>query len=662
MNFFRSILFFLALISISFSASAIDKRTYTVGTVSNDFVALILFSEVESHFGIKFKYINYNNFSDGLAAVKSDEVDFMASVSYTDERSQWFEFSKPVNIDYTYVFTFDGNIDIDDVISLAIPKDSLFATIVPEQFPDISYYEYSTIEEAKGLLNARLVDGIIGSLFNIQEMLQHGLEAHLLDYRLRQYPVSLIAPKGKNQDVLKIIEEFATSPAFQVHLKSSVFAYQKKLRKTALRSDVIKSGINLSRPLKVKLKGDNGGLFVRYTKEGKVEGITPEILFEVCDVLQVRCQVVSDEYESWSSMITSLEENSVDILGPMSVTEKRKEQYNFSNPYYTQQSIMVKRKRYKDDVYNSVSEMFAERIGVVADSFHDKLLTDFFEGLETKRYSSFDELLKALVTKDIDYAFVTRSAFNRALVASEALLPITEESSLGTIYQYPVGFGFADNEKGARLATLFSDALELIHVNKIIEKHDVPPDWYETLVWQNKLRNASAVGFMIIGIAFLWAIYFFYSKSTTDELTELKNRLALYKRYGKKLPKSYSLVYLDVNKFKYINDTFGHAIGDKALIVLAGKIKKYWKGQAYRIGGDEFVLIYRGSPEQIDQMLSKINPYRLCDEKAGVDHEVTLSIGIAKAREQHQPIDTVLHTADQSMYRSKSRFRHASRD
>lgn len=80
----------------------------------------------------------------------------------------------------------------------------------------------------------------------------------------------------------------------------------------------------------------------------------------------------------------------------------------------------------------------------------------------------------------------------------------------------------------------------------------------------------------------------------TDSLTQVPNRKA-FQRDMKKVDNRYSLIMIDIDNFKSINDTNGHLYGDKVLQQLAEILQKAVDsdGKVYRIGGDEFVLIVR---------------------------------------------------------------------
>ena len=152
--------------------------------------------------------------------------------------------------------------------------------------------------------------------------------------------------------------------------------------------------------------------------------------------------------------------------------------------------------------------------------------------------------------------------------------------------------------------------------------------------------------------------------ATTDGLTALSNRRhfeelaraewARFQRYGRPL----SLLLLDIDNFKSINDRFGHDAGDLVLKAVAFicKTTKRQIDVAARIGGEEFVLLL---PET-DEADAEIAAERL--RKAiqihtrtlpGENLEVTISIGVAGASQAMSGFEVLLKRADEALYEAK---------
>lgn len=155
-------------------------------------------------------------------------------------------------------------------------------------------------------------------------------------------------------------------------------------------------------------------------------------------------------------------------------------------------------------------------------------------------------------------------------------------------------------------------------------------------------------------------------KASIDPLTGINNRRSFcnklsYALNPRRAPKSkynIGVIYLDLDKFKPINDKFGHAMGDEILQLISLRLlSAIRKGAAVgRLGGDEFaVLIPRVTDVELDQVISRIK--RALAEPYHVDGQivnVAVSVGAYLANLGEDP-DTCLRMADEAMYAIKRR-------
>jgi diguanylate cyclase (GGDEF)-like protein/PAS domain S-box-containing protein len=156
--------------------------------------------------------------------------------------------------------------------------------------------------------------------------------------------------------------------------------------------------------------------------------------------------------------------------------------------------------------------------------------------------------------------------------------------------------------------------------------------------------------------------------ATHDSLTGLPNRsllsdrltmgLALSRRNGNRL----AILMLDLDKFKVINDTMGHAVGDELLKAVAERLTNVTRRSdtVARIGGDEFVLVLPqvSSPDVAGMLAQRIlDAFQDQFIFDGHDLKITTSIGIAVYPDDGKDIDVLLKNADQAMYRAKEEGR-----
>ena len=159
-----------------------------------------------------------------------------------------------------------------------------------------------------------------------------------------------------------------------------------------------------------------------------------------------------------------------------------------------------------------------------------------------------------------------------------------------------------------------------------------------------------------------------------DELTRLPNRARLSQLLDEAMRAAdrdgYLLVvcYLDLDRFKPVNDRFGHAAGDRLLVELAGRLRsalrsrEHWVDSAARLGGDEFVLLLRaGTLEEarlaVERVLRVVSlPYVIDAEHDPV--QVTASMGATVYPIDRSDADTLLRHADHAMYGAKQAGRN----
>ncbi|UCE78693.1 MAG: diguanylate cyclase [Nitrospiraceae bacterium] len=189
----------------------------------------------------------------------------------------------------------------------------------------------------------------------------------------------------------------------------------------------------------------------------------------------------------------------------------------------------------------------------------------------------------------------------------------------------------------------------------------------------------SATGFflLLIGMVYLNKIIFpriiLYQKklelsSITDELTDLLNRRGFLKFAQKQIEianrhkSHFSLLFLDLNDMKAINDEFGHHEGDQALINLTNILNRTFRSSDIisRMGGDEFAVLMTGArgtateKAVIDNLLDNLRNY---NEKTEKGYTLSVSTGIVYYDPAHPCVlEDLLLRADKLMYENKQRY------
>jgi diguanylate cyclase (GGDEF)-like protein/PAS domain S-box-containing protein len=150
-----------------------------------------------------------------------------------------------------------------------------------------------------------------------------------------------------------------------------------------------------------------------------------------------------------------------------------------------------------------------------------------------------------------------------------------------------------------------------------------------------------------------------------DALTGLANRvlfkdrvehaLARVARTGEKV----AVLFMDVDDFKLVNDSYGHVLGDGLLVQVAERLGGILRTSdtAARLGGDEFAILLEGPTDLVEACQVAQRTLRLFDEKYRLDNaelSVSISIGVAVSDGSHKTAQEVLRDADVAMYSAKS--------
>lgn len=190
----------------------------------------------------------------------------------------------------------------------------------------------------------------------------------------------------------------------------------------------------------------------------------------------------------------------------------------------------------------------------------------------------------------------------------------------------------------------------------ILEKRSYP--WHFTKFEDALLAFTSAV--------MDYKIYLLSIRSNIDILTGLPGRRMLDESFDQQLidaePLNLYILLLDIDRFKHVNDTYGHLVGDVVLRALAANFLAWtrYDEQAYRYGGEEFIIIIRTKTDEQARQAG----LRLCQlvgqqKIPYADGEIAITVtgGITRAQ-RDEKLDTALGRADRAMYQGKQSGRN----
>ena len=156
-------------------------------------------------------------------------------------------------------------------------------------------------------------------------------------------------------------------------------------------------------------------------------------------------------------------------------------------------------------------------------------------------------------------------------------------------------------------------------------------------------------------IAFSTVIYYLFlymERTQVDALTGVFNRETYYRDMLRMGKNTTGIIQFDMNGLKYINDTFGHLEGDKAIAEIASLIRKSIKRNmfVYRLGGDEFTLLSINAKEE--QIINVVNEFN----KRIKETKYCCSVGYSIKKDRLQTINDLFKEAEEMRYKNNDEF------
>ncbi|MGY5538292.1 GGDEF domain-containing protein [Vibrio sp. Hep-1b-8] len=207
---------------------------------------------------------------------------------------------------------------------------------------------------------------------------------------------------------------------------------------------------------------------------------------------------------------------------------------------------------------------------------------------------------------------------------------------------------------------LYMSMIQYVNTNFRIKS----PLYRDQMKQAQNLNDIQFASLMLLVLCVCLAMYIFHKESEyhkqlslTDSLTGIANRLAMFSELKRRTDSDtpFSILLLDLNKFKQINDYHGHYAGDQVLKAVTRRLSRLGL-ECYRIGGDEFAVISNQTDlAVINKTIDTIhqNVFKPIKIKDGTQFELTTSIGIARYPEDSLNVAELLTHADLSMYSDK---------
>jgi len=213
---------------------------------------------------------------------------------------------------------------------------------------------------------------------------------------------------------------------------------------------------------------------------------------------------------------------------------------------------------------------------------------------------------------------------------------------------------------------------------------------YLATLWEHPLEKHDLLvpGVFLLGACFVWLtislslqtaikvrrVTLLEQENITDPLTHIYNRRYLERRLHEEFDRAqrystpFSLLLIDIDHFKRINDSYGHQVGDRVLCHLSKQLQKSLRPSdiVARFGGEEFVIlapntdleVARGLGERLRQFIERHDLVLDPESSQTPGIKLTVSIGISDSQNGCRTPKELLHQADQALYHAKNQGRN----
>ena len=379
--------------------------------------------------------------------------------------------------------------------------------------------------------------------------------------------------------------------------------------------------------------------------DGRIDGANDYFL----KMLGFSSQDIADEKVNWKNM-TPPEMNERDAQAI-----KELAQFGRCNPY---EKVLLHKNGQRIPVYLGAS---------LVDEHHDRGIA-FFIDLSERKKSEEQLRLAAVVFDASPDGILITDANTRIISVNNAMMQMTGYDKTELI--------------GERPAVLQSEYTSLSKYKKMWESLEADDFWQGDIM--NKMKDTrllpvhvsisrvkNSEGEVTHYVAIFSDIQERKAReeklkylANHDQLTGLSNRSYLKQRVEKLIAKSqkdqssFGLLFFDLDKFKPVNDNYGHEVGDKLLQIVAKRLAGHIRNSdtVIRLGGDEFIILLEdiNDKKTLDMICSK-TVERVCEpcHINGYSIEVYVSVGASIYPENGEDLKSLLHHADRQMYQMK---------
>ena len=643
--------------------------------------------------GVKFKYVSGPSWNEFLSMLQSKEIDILGDVVRTDKREQYILFTQPYFNLVSGIVARRGEdqgiAGLDDLRgkTVAIPKGFYYQEILERNFPEIDILDmenslqcleavssgraYAALSE-KPVFNYLIDRYLLMDLVNIPI-----LETDIID----SSPVSIGVHSDREmlhgilQKAMDVISREELNTLKNKWFRASEIEKESLLDLNSAESQYLKTKDSISLCVNPSLRP-----FEEIRRDNSYDGIVAGIMNMLEKRINVPFHVKTAN--TWEETINLYQQGECDMFSIARNTGLDQDAMLLSKPYLESLAVLVSRDQHT--YIPDLSSIVWDKLAVVSGDPIKHFIQTNYPEIETVPFDSLERALSGVSAGDADIAIG-----NMHLISSKIHEMGLYDLKIAGQTPYKEFFRVGVNPEYPELLSIIDKAID-----------DLSPQEINSIVRQwISIRYEQGIDYALIwqiGLvaAFLVSIFLYWNRklsrlnrkiadahqdlaeknreleklSTTDSLTGAYNRMKIERILDseiirvKRSNESLSIIFIDIDKFKSVNDEFGHQAGDIVLQKITSLLKDNIRrtDSLGRWGGEEFMVVcphtdYKGAWNLAEKLRLKI----INADFAPVGM-ITCSFGISQfVKDENE--DSLLRRADDALYQAKNEGRNRTK-
>ncbi|MFW6081857.1 MAG: transporter substrate-binding domain-containing protein [Desulfosalsimonas sp.] len=640
--------------------------------------------------GIGIEYVPGSRWGKFMDMLETGDLDCLSDVVETPDRKKTIAFTEPYFTIFSGIVVRKGNERFTRLKDLsgrkvAVPGDFYYQEILERHYPEVRIVaETDTLDCLKAVSS-----GKVDAALSEKPVFDYLISKHFLS-DLKSVPI-MDSDHFENTQVSigvrkdrKILREILQKAMDAVTREEQARLYRRWLnqqnpgqgRPKILLSGLERQWLEEKEEISVAVHPSRPP-FEELDSNGTCRGISPDIFSILEERIGVPIRVIPTG--SWQESIEALEEGRCDLLSGASRNSREAGGFAVSKPYIESVNVMVVRdgQPYLQDLHALEGKTLAVVRGNPVKSYFE----DRFPRINLSFHSDLNNALKDVARGGADAAV---GSLHRVSHAIHELGLYDLKIAGQTPYKESLGLGLRNDDP--ILSSIINKALESLSDREVSQ---ITSKWLS--VRYDKGVDTALLFQVLGGAALLMCLFFFWNRklarlnrrlgiahealavksselerlSTTDALTGIFNRMKMEDLLESEINRvrrtgsPFSLIMLDVDHFKDINDSYGHQAGDSALQEVSGLLKQSVRqaDSLGRWGGEELMILCPETSGKGAAILAEHLRRVVAARKLTVGAGITCSFGVAEYR-PGEGINQILGRVDRAMYRAKKRGRN----